>query len=135
MAAPGANPEECFVVPDVAVAVGEERIAAQRELQALLRKELEDRQAALDRKFESLMRGSIPYFRDSAIALDSPRAAGVYRTEDSAFRQVMRLTEMLLKLKNGSRKKTRKNENEGTSHDVDENKGQVLESHDLLGNK
>jgi hypothetical protein len=46
----------------------------------------------------------------------------VYRTEDSAFRQMMRLTGLLLKLKGGVRGGAKKIKNEGISHDVDDNK-------------
>jgi hypothetical protein len=96
---------------------------------------LEGEKTAMELEFDSRMRGIVPYYRDSAIAPDSPRASGVYRTEDSAFRQMMRLTDLLLKLKGGVREGSKKIKNEGISHDVDENKGSILGSHDVDDNK
>jgi hypothetical protein len=129
------DPDEGWALPQVPAAEGEERTSVWNELQTLLQEELDDRRAALDREFESRMRGTLPYYRDSAIAPDSPRASGVYRTEDSAFRQMMRLTDLLLKLKGGVREAPKKIKNEGISHDVDENKGSILGSHDVNENK
>ena len=60
------------------------------------------------------------------------------RQEDSSFRQVGRLIDLLTKLKRDAwhaENKKNNNENEGESHDIIENKGSNFLSHDVHENK
>jgi hypothetical protein len=76
--------------------------------------------------FRRLLKTNAPYFRDSAIAMGKPESEVLLRREDSSFRQIGRLTDLLLKLKREARQAQNSAmniENEGTSHDVVDNKG------------
>ena len=60
------------------------------------------------------------------------------RREDSSFRQVGRLIDLLTKLKRDAwhaENKKMKVENEGESHDIIDNKGPNFRSHDVTDNK
>src|SRR5215472_9294495 len=101
---------------------------------SLLREEIEAWQANRDRDRENLLRTNAPYFRDSAIAKSKPESEVLLRREDSSFRQIGRLTDLLLKLKREARQAQSNPtniKNEGTSHDVVQNKRQDFLSHDV----
>ena len=73
-----------------------------------------------------------------AIGTAKPESEVLLRREDSNFRQVGRLTDLLLKVKREARQvwDDRMNiENEGVSHDVVDNKGPNFLSHDVIDNK
>jgi len=122
-------------LPDVPIALGAERVAAQEQLQAILQQEIEKVEAARERERQNLQQANTPYFRDGAIPPDPVLAKVVFRMEDSSFRQLSRLTDLLLKLKRTARAaETPIAKDEGTSHDLDENKGPISESHDVVEN-
>ncbi|MGO9272290.1 MAG: hypothetical protein ACLQOO_19015, partial [Terriglobia bacterium] len=65
------------------------------------------------------------YYRATLLAPTHPQAQLMLRSEDSNFRKVERLTSMLMKIraKTPPPIPTTHTQNEGESHDVDENKG------------
>ena len=66
-----------------------------------------------------------------------PESEVLLRQEDSSFRQVGRLIDLLTKLKRDAwhaENKKMKVENEGESHDVVDNKGSKFRSHDVAEN-
>ena len=86
-------------LPDVPVAEGKERAPIQKKLARLLQGEIADQQAARERKREGLITANARFFRDEAIAPKPAQAQVLFRMEDSSFRQIGRLTDLLLKLK------------------------------------
>jgi hypothetical protein len=95
----GDESEGSMPLPNVPVAEGKEREAVQKKLAGLLRQEIADQRAARERLREDLIAANDRYFRDAAIAPKPAQARVLFRMEDSCFRQVGRLTELLLKLK------------------------------------
>ena len=128
-----------LLLPEVPIATGSKRRAeARKRAGFLLTEEIQAWQATRDRDREDLIRSNAPYFRDSAIAKSKPESEVLLRREDSSFRQVGRLTDLLLKLKREARQAQNNPmniENEGTSHDVVDNKGSDFLSHDVTHNK
>ena len=115
-----------------------ERMEARKHMKSLVMEEIEAWQAMRDRDRENLLRTSAPYFRDSAIAKGKPESEVLLRREDSSFRQIGRLTDLLLKLKREGRQVQNDPmniKNEGTSHDITDNKGPNFLSHDVTDNK
>jgi len=77
-------------------------------------------------------------FSRLGIAKSKLESEVLLRREDSSFRQVGRLIDLLTKLKRDAwRAENKKNniENEGESHDVVDNKGRNFLSHDVIHNK
>ena len=127
-----------LLLPQVPIATGPEREEARKRMKSLLMQEIEAWQAARDRDREYLLKSNAPYFRDSAIAKSKPESEVLLRRETSSFRQVGRLTDLLLKLKREARQAQNSPmniKNEGTSHDVVDNKGPTFLSHDVAENK
>jgi hypothetical protein len=107
-------------------------------MKSRLAKEVEAWQGARERDRESRLKTNAPYFRDSAITKGKQESEVLLRREDSSFRQIGRLTDLLLKLKREARQAENNPMNiksEGTSHDVVDNKGQDFLSHDVTDNK
>ncbi|HXJ92485.1 MAG TPA: hypothetical protein VMT20_06340 [Terriglobia bacterium] len=127
-----------LLLPDVPIATGPERKEAWKRMTSLLREEIEAWKATRDRDREDLLKTNAPYFRDSAVAKSKPESEVLLRREDSSFRQVGRLIDLLTKLKRDAwHAENKKNniENEGESHDVIDNKGQEFLFHDVVDNK
>ncbi|MGO9270066.1 MAG: hypothetical protein ACLQOO_07410 [Terriglobia bacterium] len=101
------------------------RPAVRRELRERLEEEMEARKVAHAQELKEFEYTTNPYYRDTLLAPTHPQAQLMLRSEDSNFRKVERLTTILMKLK----AKTPPagagaySQNEGKSHDVDENKG------------
>ncbi len=133
--------------PGVPIAEGSERYAERERLLALLREEIDSLKAEHAREREELLETTSPYYRD---AMMSPLARGalMVRMEESSFRQIERLTNLLWKLQDkdaagepvtaaskqlDSRRASRHsepalgatNQDEGISHDLIENKRQL----------
>ena len=133
----GSDPDALVRDPDVPIATGAERTQACKQMKSLLRDEIKAVTEARQRDCEAGLEDNASYFRDGAIPASGPRAAVVFRMEETSFRQVARFTDLLLRLKakeagGGDAKKSR---NEGRSHDVDDNKGSISGTHDVNENK
>ena len=139
--------DEPTPIPEIPVAEGRERREARKELQDLLSQEVQAFKEARSERGDELVETTSPYYRTAMMTPMHWRAALVARMEDSSFRQVERITNLLIKLQaNAERagdtlptrihepmlKADRQTEaaasdpdsqNEGTSHDVVENKG------------
>ncbi len=127
-----------LLLPNVPIASGAEREEARKRLKSLVTAEIEAWQVTRDRDRENLLKTNAPYFRDSAVAKSKPESEVLLRREDSSFRQVGRLTDLLLKLKREAwhaRNQKMNIKNEGESHDVADNKGRNFLSHDVIDNK
>jgi hypothetical protein len=127
-----------LLLPEVPIAVGSKRPEARKRMKSLLVEEIEAWQATRDRDREDLIKTKAPYFRDSAIAMGKPESEVLLRREDSSFRQIGRLTDLLLKLKREARQAQNNPmniKNEGTSDDVIDNKGSNSVSHDVTEKK
>ena len=112
-------------MPDLPIAEGHHRPVVRRELRERLEAEMEARKIAHAQELKEFEYTSNRYYRATLLAPTHPQAQLMLRSEDSNFRKVERITNMLMKLraKNpplGARAHT---QNEGASHDVDENKG------------
>jgi hypothetical protein len=126
-----------LVLPDATVATGPDRVEVRKRMKSLLVEEIEAWQATRDWDRENLLKTNAPYFRDSAIAMGKPESEVLLRREDSSFRQIGWLTDLLLKLKREARQAENNAmniKNEGTSHDVVDNKGSTFLSHDVEDN-
>jgi hypothetical protein len=84
--------------------------------------EMTGKQLAANRRKQKLAHGPSPYERAAEVAPAHRNAPLMQRMEDSSQRQLWRLTNTLIKVRNGAL--THKDvKNEGTSGDVHENKG------------
>jgi hypothetical protein len=127
-----------LLLPDVQIATGPERLKARKRMKSLLMEEIKALQAARDGERESLLKTNAPCFRDSAIARSKPEAEVLLRREDATFRQIGRMTDLLLKLKREDWHRQNKKmnmQNEGESHDIVDNKAPSFLSHDVIDNK
>jgi len=114
--------------PDAPIAESHHRPPVRRELRERLKSEMEVRKRAHEdhlREFEFV---NDPYYRNTMVAPEHRQASLMLRSEDSNFRKVERLNAMLAKLRTGNAQTPSPNpaaytQNEGTTHDVDENKG------------
>jgi len=115
-------------IPDLPIAEGHHRPAVRRELRERLEAEMETRKVVHAEELKELEYTTNRYYRDTLLAPTHPQAQLMLRSEDSNFRKVERLSTLLMKL----RAKTpltlpdgvgAYTQNEGKSHDVDENKG------------
>ena len=127
--------------PPPALLKEEEREPVRADLRSLLRQEIEAQNEEYRQQREQRAQEASAAFRDAYMAPTHPQAGLMLRAEDSAFRQLRQLHQMLTELKAG---RTREPEEEaqnfdGYSHDVVENKGSVSEaggnSHDVTENK
>lgn len=130
-------------VPGIPIAEGSERYAVREHLLKLLREAIDSLKADHAREREELLQTTAPYYRDAMMA-PRKRGALMVRMEDSSFRQIERLTNLLMKLKDmhaagepvvaasgrvGDKLKPpgkaggATSQDEGISHDVIENKG------------
>jgi len=115
--------------PNVPIAEGDQRAAVRSELCEALEAELEVLQKAHQqnlRDFEVLSNDR--FHRNTLVAPDHPQAHLMLRSEDSNFRKVERLNAMLTKLKSFAPQTPAPDpathtQDEGRTHDVDENKG------------
>ena len=119
------------------------REKARADLRSLLRQEIEARNDSARKQRDERAREYSPAFRDAYMVPNNPRLQMVMRSENSIFNQMRHITEMLVKLRaqpaSDARRGSQKLQDEGESHDVDENKGSgpeaVGESHDVNENK
>jgi hypothetical protein len=123
-------------------AQGEHRIRLQTEIASLVREEMEALKAAHQQQRESRARELSPALIDAYRAPDHPRADFMLRAENSAFRQVERLTQLLMKVQKQREEKQGRTEgqrrddpnvdyefkNEGDYHDPIENKASTWEA-------
>jgi hypothetical protein len=127
--------------PELPIATGADRAEGRELVASLLREEIEAVTQARQRDREAWLAYNAPYYRDSAIPHSAQRAGAVFRMEETSFRQIAKFTDLLLRLKAKEAKdkaeeaEAKKSRNEGGSHDVIENKGQALETHDVNENK
>jgi hypothetical protein len=127
--------------PELPIATGADRAEGRELVASLLREEIKAVTRARQRDREAWLAYNAPYYRDSAIPPSAQRAGAVFRMEETSFRQIAKFTELLLRLKAKEAKdkaaeaEAKKSRNEGGSHDVVENKGQVSETHDVDENK
>jgi hypothetical protein len=91
--------DEPVPIPDIPVAEGRERREARKELQDLLSQEVQIFKEARSERGDELLETTSPYYRDTMMAPFHSRAALMARMEDSSFRQVERITNLLTKLK------------------------------------
>ena len=149
--------DEPSPIPSIPVAEGCERRELQKDLQDLLSQEVQVSKEARSERGEELLETTSPYYRTAMMVPYHSRAALIARMEDSSFRQVERITNLLIKLQaisvqgasdtivRGIRKpileiKRQKeaatsnpdSQNEGTSYDVIENKGRENETADAV---
>jgi hypothetical protein len=112
-------------LPDLPIAEGHHRPAVRRELRERLEEEMEARKVRLAQELKEFERATNPYYRETLLAPAHPHAQLMLRSEDSNFRKVERLTTMLMKIraKTPPPRPVTPTQNEGESHDVDENKG------------
>ena len=139
--------DEPTPIAEIPVAEGRERREARKELQDLLSQEVQAFKEARSERGDELVETTSPYYRDMMMAPFHSRSALMARMEESSFRQVERITNLLFKLQANAERAgytlpTRIHEpmlklerlteaaasdpysqNEGTSHDVVENKG------------
>jgi len=111
--------------PNLPLAEGHHRPAVRRELRERLEAEMELRKAALAEKLKEFEYTSNRYYRDTLLAPAHPQGQLMLRSEDSNFRKVERLTNMLMRIraKTPAPSVSEHTQYEGTTHDVDENKG------------
>jgi hypothetical protein len=127
----------------VALADEARRGQARAELRSLLRQEIDDKNQAYRERRDERAREISPAFRDAYMMPSHSRLQVLLRAEDSAFNQMRHVTDMLVRLKAQRRMEakqaTRNLQDEGESHDVNENKGSgsesAGESHDVGENK
>jgi hypothetical protein len=133
--AEAADADDSLLLPDVPTAVGEERNQARRQMIALLNEEIKATETVRSSRQVSALKSNLPYLRDKAIPPSAKEARVAFRMEDSSFRQVGRLTDLLLRLQKRANREKTHSENAGTTHDVVENKGSGLVTHDLVETK
>ena len=111
--------------PDLPIAEDHHRPAVRRELRERLEAEMEARKVAHAQELKEFEYTTNRYYRDTLLAPTHPQAQLMLRSEDSNFRKVERLTTMLMKIKAKTPPAgaAAHSQNEGKSHDVDENKG------------
>jgi hypothetical protein len=90
--------DEPTPIPTIPVAEGRERREARKELQDLLSQEVQVFKEARSERGDELLETTSPYYRDTMMAPFHSRAALMARMEDSSFRQVERITNLLSKL-------------------------------------
>jgi hypothetical protein len=151
-ARPPDSEDEPTPIPSIPVAEGRERREAQKELQDLLSQEVQVFKEARSERGDELLETTSPHYRATMMVPFHSRAALMARMEDSSFRQVERITNLLIKLQADAQRadvtlalsanepilefKRQKdaaaddpdNQNEGTSYDVIENKGSLEEA-------
>ena len=110
---------------DLPLAEGHHRPAVRRELREGLEAEMEARKVAHEEDLKDFEYATNPCYRYTMVAPNHPQAQLMQRSEDSNFRQVERLTKMLTRIraKNPAPSAAVHTQYEGTTHDVDENKG------------
>jgi hypothetical protein len=148
----------------IPVAEGRERREARKELLDLLSQEVQAFEEGRSERGDESLETTSPYYRATMMTPMFSRAALVARMEESSFRQVERITNLLMKLQANSGQRGGEtlaigihepildrrrpkgtaaggpdSQNEGTSHDVVENKGReagtATAPHDLAENK
>ena len=107
---------------EIPVAEGEERVAVREELVRLLVPEIESLERRILRPEEESDEARARFDRDEILAAAQPCTALMTRGEESSLRQVWRITNLLMKIKQGARTQ-RDVKNEGCSQDLIENKG------------
>jgi hypothetical protein len=112
-------------MPDLPIAEGHHRPAVRRELRERLEAEMESRKVSHAQELKEFEYATDPYYRTTMLAPTHPQAQLMLRSEDSNFRKVERLTSMLLRIRAKIPPPTAATHTqyEGTTHDVDENKG------------
>jgi len=91
-------------LPGIPVAEGREREEVRGEVRKLIKEEIEAAKAVRVRRGDELTEATSPYFRDCIAAPTHKAAALMARMENSAFRQVMELTNLLTKRKAEARR-------------------------------
>ena len=91
--------DEPTPMPAVAVAEGRERREAQKELLDLLSQEIQAFKETRSERGDELVETTSSYYRTAMMTPMTSRAALALRMEDSSFRQVERITNLLTKLK------------------------------------
>src|SRR6516225_8672049 len=90
--------DEPTPVPEIPVAEGRERREARKQLLDLLSQEIHAFKEARSERGDELMETTSPYYRTAMMMPMVSRAALAVRMEESSFRQVERITNLLLKL-------------------------------------
>ena len=139
--------DEPTPIPSIPVAEGRERREAHKQLQDLLSQEVQAFKEARSERGDELLETTSPYYRAAMMTpMFSPAALAV-RMEDSSFRQVERITNLLIKLQANAQRagetltpsihepnlefrrqkeaaaSDADSQNKGTSYDIVENKG------------
>jgi len=91
--------DEPTPVPEIPVAEGRERREARKQLLDLLSQEIQAFKEARSEGGDELVETTSPYYRTAMMTPMASRAALALRMEDSSFRQVERITNLLTKLK------------------------------------
>ena len=91
--------DEPTPVPEIPVAEGRERREARKQLLDLLSQEIQAFKEARSERGDQLVETTSPYYRTAMMTPMASRAALALRMEDSSFRQVERITNLLTKLK------------------------------------
>jgi hypothetical protein len=91
--------DEPVPISDIPVAEGREGREARKELQDLLSQEVQVFKDTRSERDDQLLETASPYYCDTMMAPFDSRAALMARMEDSSFRQVERITNLLTKLK------------------------------------
>ncbi len=102
-------------LPGIPVAEGRERDQVRNEVRKLIKEEIETAKAARAQRGDELVESTSPYFRDCIAAPTHRGAALMTRMENSNFRQVVELTNLLTKLKQEARRAKEDREREGGS--------------------
>jgi hypothetical protein len=100
--------DEPTPIPDIPVAEGRERREAHKELQDLLSQEVQAFKEARSKRGDELLETTSPHYRATMMVPYHTRAALIARMEDSSFRQVERITNLLTKLKARAAQRTSK---------------------------
>ena len=85
--------------PNITEAQWEARERPRRLLENILRRQAEICEAQRQAILKESLAGPSPYERAAEIALAHPNAALMQRMEESSFRQIWRITNLLLKMK------------------------------------
>ena len=91
--------DEPTPVPEIPVAEGRERREVRKQLLDLLSQEIQAFKEARSERGDQLVETTSPYYRTAMMTPMASRAALALRMEDSSFRQVERITNLLTKLK------------------------------------
>jgi hypothetical protein len=91
--------DEPSPIPSIPVAEGRERREAHKELQDLLSQEVQAFKEARSNRGDESLETTSPHYRATMMVPYHSRAALIARMEDSSFRQVERITNLLTKLK------------------------------------